>query len=188
MASAQFIQGCSYTRGQGNSSSDRRNGACSAPTIAYAFMNTQAHEGRAPCRDRGSINSAMWIVRLTGSEGIRWAKCTRSPMNRRGPGSRRYLPIGSCIHAPRFRRFPPLPGNGQAAYNTQVSLKSPRVSVRPCQREGLPCMITEATVRRGPTEPAQVFVHLLPSLIPPGALRGGVAVVVDVLRATTVMV
>src|SRR5436309_2899435 len=33
-----------------------------------------------------------------------------------------------------------------------------------------------------------VFVHLLPALIPPGALRGGVAVVVDVLRATTVMV
>jgi 2-phosphosulfolactate phosphatase len=34
----------------------------------------------------------------------------------------------------------------------------------------------------------RVFVHLLPSLIPPGSLRGGVAVVVDVLRATTVMV
>lgn len=33
-----------------------------------------------------------------------------------------------------------------------------------------------------------VNVHLLPSLIPAGALRGGVAVVVDVLRATTVMV
>jgi 2-phosphosulfolactate phosphatase len=33
-----------------------------------------------------------------------------------------------------------------------------------------------------------VHVHLLPSLIPPGALEGGVAVVVDVLRATTVMV
>lgn len=33
-----------------------------------------------------------------------------------------------------------------------------------------------------------VFVHLLPSLIPPDALRGGVAVVIDVLRATTVMV
>jgi 2-phosphosulfolactate phosphatase len=33
-----------------------------------------------------------------------------------------------------------------------------------------------------------VFVHLLPPLIPPGALRGAVAVVVDVLRATTVMV
>jgi 2-phosphosulfolactate phosphatase len=33
-----------------------------------------------------------------------------------------------------------------------------------------------------------VFVHLLPSLIPPGSLKGGVAVVVDVLRATTVMV
>ena len=31
-------------------------------------------------------------------------------------------------------------------------------------------------------------MHLLPSLIPPGSLRGGVAVVVDVLRATTVMV
>ena len=39
-----------------------------------------------------------------------------------------------------------------------------------------------------PTEQARVFVHLLPSLIPPGSLRGGVAVVVDVLRATTVMV
>ena len=34
----------------------------------------------------------------------------------------------------------------------------------------------------------QVFVHLLPSLLPPGALRGGVAVVVDVLRATTAMI
>jgi 2-phosphosulfolactate phosphatase len=33
-----------------------------------------------------------------------------------------------------------------------------------------------------------VFVHLLPNLIAPGALVGGVAVVVDVLRATTVMV
>lgn len=33
-----------------------------------------------------------------------------------------------------------------------------------------------------------VSVHLLPALIPPGALRGAVAVVVDVLRATTVMV
>ncbi|MCA1685091.1 MAG: 2-phosphosulfolactate phosphatase [Planctomycetia bacterium] len=32
------------------------------------------------------------------------------------------------------------------------------------------------------------FVHLLPALIPPGALKGGVSVVVDVLRATTVMV
>src|SRR3954471_15886347 len=34
----------------------------------------------------------------------------------------------------------------------------------------------------------EVFVHLLPGLIPPGSLKGGVAVVVDVLRATTVMV
>src|SRR3954447_12368843 len=33
-----------------------------------------------------------------------------------------------------------------------------------------------------------VFVHLLPELIPPGVLSGGVAVVVDVLRATTMMV
>jgi 2-phosphosulfolactate phosphatase len=37
-------------------------------------------------------------------------------------------------------------------------------------------------------EHASIFVHLLPTLIPPGSLRGGVAVVVDVLRATTVMV
>lgn len=33
-----------------------------------------------------------------------------------------------------------------------------------------------------------VSVHLLPSLIPPGALVGGVAVVIDILRATTTMV
>jgi len=39
-----------------------------------------------------------------------------------------------------------------------------------------------------PTDRVKVFVHLLPSLIPPGSLRGAVAVVVDVLRATTVMV
>jgi 2-phosphosulfolactate phosphatase len=32
-----------------------------------------------------------------------------------------------------------------------------------------------------------VAVHLLPSLIPPGALAGGVAVVIDVLRATSAM-
>lgn len=33
-----------------------------------------------------------------------------------------------------------------------------------------------------------VYVHLLPALIPPGSLDGGVAVVIDVLRATTTMV
>ncbi len=37
-------------------------------------------------------------------------------------------------------------------------------------------------------DPLRIYVHLLPSLIPPGALRGGIAVVVDVLRATTAMV
>src|SRR4051812_17592854 len=34
----------------------------------------------------------------------------------------------------------------------------------------------------------EVYVHFLPDLVPPGALRGGVAVVVDVLRASTVMI
>lgn len=38
------------------------------------------------------------------------------------------------------------------------------------------------------SEPAKVFVHLLPALIPSESLKGGVAVVVDVLRATTVIV
>lgn len=36
--------------------------------------------------------------------------------------------------------------------------------------------------------PGPASVHLLPSLIPPGALEGGVAIVVDILRATTAMV
>jgi 2-phosphosulfolactate phosphatase len=44
------------------------------------------------------------------------------------------------------------------------------------------------TAEKSATDRPNMFVHLLPSLIPPGALRGGVAVVVDVLRATTVMV
>ncbi len=39
----------------------------------------------------------------------------------------------------------------------------------------------------GEVKRTPVFVHLLPSLAPPGILRGGVAVVTDVLRATTVM-
>jgi 2-phosphosulfolactate phosphatase len=38
------------------------------------------------------------------------------------------------------------------------------------------------------SERPAVFVHLLPTSIAAGALRGGVAVVADVLRATTVMV
>jgi 2-phosphosulfolactate phosphatase len=38
------------------------------------------------------------------------------------------------------------------------------------------------------SEPARLFVHLLPAWIPQGALFGGVAVVIDVLRATSVMV
>jgi 2-phosphosulfolactate phosphatase len=34
----------------------------------------------------------------------------------------------------------------------------------------------------------EIHVHLLPTLIPPGSLHGGVAVVIDVLRASSVMV
>ena len=37
------------------------------------------------------------------------------------------------------------------------------------------------------SEKQAVYVHLLPILIPAGSLRGGIAVVLDVLRATTVM-
>jgi 2-phosphosulfolactate phosphatase len=39
-----------------------------------------------------------------------------------------------------------------------------------------------------PTDLATVFVNLLPNLMPPGSLQGGVAVVVDVLRASTAIV
>src|SRR2546430_1747335 len=34
----------------------------------------------------------------------------------------------------------------------------------------------------------EVHVHLLPGLAPPGRLAGGVAVVIDVLRATTTII
>jgi 2-phosphosulfolactate phosphatase len=54
--------------------------------------------------------------------------------------------------------------------------------------KGIERVITPATPGTAPTDRARVFVHLLPSLIPSGSLHGGVAVVVDVLRATTVMV
>jgi 2-phosphosulfolactate phosphatase len=38
------------------------------------------------------------------------------------------------------------------------------------------------------SEDREVRVHLLPDLVPPGGLRGGVAVVIDVLRATTTII
>src|SRR5437868_2104028 len=42
--------------------------------------------------------------------------------------------------------------------------------------------------RDGMAHERPVRVHLLPALAPPGELAGGVAVVIDVLRATTVIV
>src|SRR3954469_19810045 len=48
--------------------------------------------------------------------------------------------------------------------------------------------VTGRSMSEAGPEPPLVYVHLLPDLIPEGALRGGVAVVVDVLRATTMMV
>jgi 2-phosphosulfolactate phosphatase len=54
--------------------------------------------------------------------------------------------------------------------------------------QGTQCVFGDPSLPLVPLAKPQVFVHLLPSLIPAGALRGGVAVVVDVLRATTVMV
>ncbi|CAN5875646.1 2-phosphosulfolactate phosphatase family protein [soil metagenome] len=50
-------------------------------------------------------------------------------------------------------------------------------------------MRIESSAMKPPTPAhSSVSVHLLPGLIPSGALAGGVAVVVDVLRASTVMV
>src|SRR3954469_23840669 len=48
--------------------------------------------------------------------------------------------------------------------------------------------VTGRSMSEAGPEPPLVYVHLLPDLTPPGALSGGVAVVVDVLRATTMMV
>jgi 2-phosphosulfolactate phosphatase len=53
---------------------------------------------------------------------------------------------------------------------------------------GFPLFKLLTTTFMFPTGQARVFVHLLPRLIPPGTLNGGIAVVVDVLRATTVIV
>jgi 2-phosphosulfolactate phosphatase len=54
--------------------------------------------------------------------------------------------------------------------------------------DGIRIAIMEPSTALPPEDQAHVYVHLLPRLIPHGSLRGGVAVVVDVLRATTVMV
>jgi 2-phosphosulfolactate phosphatase len=48
-------------------------------------------------------------------------------------------------------------------------------------------VITQAATAMFSTRHRSLFVHLLPSLIPPEGLRGGTAVVVDVLRASTVI-
>jgi 2-phosphosulfolactate phosphatase len=52
---------------------------------------------------------------------------------------------------------------------------------------GFRIAITKPSMALPHEDQAHVYVHLLPRLIPHGSLRGGVAVVVDVLRATTVM-
>ena len=83
--------------------SDRRKGACSAPTRAYAFMKRHDQDGRAGCSIRGSTSAATLNTRLTGAEGIRRAKCTRSLINRRGFARGSHRPFGSCIHAPQRR-------------------------------------------------------------------------------------
>ena len=57
----------------------------------------------------------------------------------------------------------------------------------------MPVAVAEAVVRLAPSArplyyhrmSRDVFVHLLPSLFEPRELRGGIAVVIDVLRATT---
>lgn len=56
------------------------------------------------------------------------------------------------------------------------------------RHNGAPAHAPEPARKAPMPEPGRVRVHLLPDLVAPGALRGGVAVVLDVLRATTVMV
>src|SRR6478609_8031028 len=69
--------------------------------MAYAFMKSSAQEGRHGCSLLGPSRADTLTCRLTGVDGTRLAKCTRSMMNRRGPVIGRMLPCGSCIHAPQ---------------------------------------------------------------------------------------
>src|SRR3954468_7741490 len=192
-------------------------------------MKSTAQDGRHGCSSRGPSSADTFTSRLTGVDGTRLAKCTKSMMNRRGPVIGRMLPFGSCIHAPRRdgsfrpdhdprtavprglgsaqeretngnRRWweaegremsgseGPLPRPRSARIGENSG--SPRGGSACNNRNELPVSGKERGGWPGMSELDQplVFVHLLPDLIPPGALKGGVAVVVDVLRATTMMV
>ena len=115
-------------------------------------------------------------------------------------------PSAPAIFQARLRRHPSIrdgfPQSGRVYHNrlqlSRLSWAAPP-SGRTCGGHGdggcsqldgfgIRFAIIEPSTALPPEEQAHVFVHLLPRLIPHGALRGGVAVVVDVLRATTVMV
>jgi 2-phosphosulfolactate phosphatase len=64
----------------------------------------------------------------------------------------------------------------------------PSEATKDRQNTGFRIAIMEPAKSVSTENQALVYVHLLPKLISQASLRGGVAVVVDVLRATTVMV
>jgi 2-phosphosulfolactate phosphatase len=80
-----------------------------------------------------------------------------------------------------------LPDRTVGAFGSAV-LASLQVTATTCCFDGIRIVMFQPAVALARDDQARVYVHLLPSLIPAGILRGGIAVVVDVLRATTVMI
>jgi 2-phosphosulfolactate phosphatase len=78
--------------------------------------------------------------------------------------------------------------NSSRLASRALGLNSPPPKTMTRSLTGFPIAIMEPNTALSSDDQAHVYVHLLPKLIPHGGLRGGVAVVVDVLRATTVMV
>jgi len=84
-----------------------------------------------------------------------------------------------------------LNGSGREDEATTLSQRKPAYPnpVHPCHNCSVGGMVSlESRGVERVSDLPLVHVHLLPSMIRPGSMRGGIAVVADVLRATTVMV
>ena len=184
-------------------------------------MKRTDQDGRDGWHFRATRSAETSIIRLSGIDGTRPAKCNRSAISRLGTDSGDTTPFGSRILAPlRVEIRSPRPlgarartlcagrrGGSAVGYRKTRSRGSrswpgpsrgrlegsptARPSCHNRRREGprprRPGPPLRGESRRCPDDRRSPST-CCPSLIPDGALRGGVAVVIDVLRATTTMV
>src|SRR5947209_1714341 len=68
--------------------------------MTYALVNRAHQLGRGTASFRAATRGAMFMRRWTGTVGTFWAKCSKSPMKRRGKDNARLRPYLSPIFVP----------------------------------------------------------------------------------------